>query len=499
MTQSAQALQPNGVLFHPSFPDLWQVTAAAPALGIQAQRQPPLHADRPTRSTATDGGPLLQPGQVIKGRAHGAAWIQTEEGYLPRWTSDPEGAVVEQFLVQPYWPTYRVVGHAQVGTRGVAPYVLEDTEGTKKSPATAGTLLRLPDELPGEYDATSPLVDAELTKIPGHVFETAEQPIVGPDGSTLAVTDSNWWTSDGRVWWPKTVPLLVPVLGWSLPSLVPPTVVTEWAAPMTSAFLKTAFGHGRGAVIVALILTEYVMIVIGALSGVALGWSAGLQFVYAAFLVLLVGVEMAVVAYMIPNGPFWLSMNAMKLPFCVVKSVLWRWDLYSDVGFAILAYQERDRISALLWVYSAVFSALVIGGRLIYTFVYVKRIVKDVDETSLAQVSVPSFLLVFQLLCQTMSADEGREARRLSAKTNLAFELLRTLCEDLPEICIQAAYLFGQDAPPNCTSCAYGFVFISFVVSIATSLPGLLRLVKGYQRYRNVTLEISADEEKTRD
>jgi hypothetical protein len=174
---------------------------------------------------------------------------------------------------------------------------------------------------------------------------------------------------------------------------------------MTSAFLKTAFGHGRGAVIVALILTEYVMIVIGALSGVALGWSAGLQFVYAAFLVLLVGVEMGVVAYMIPNGPFWLSMNAMKLPFCEQ-----RWDLYSDVGFAILAYQERDRISAPLWVYSTIFSALVIGGRLIYTFVYVKRIVKDVDETSLAQVSVPSFLLVFQLLCQTMSTDEGREA-----------------------------------------------------------------------------------------
>lgn len=143
MTQSAQAPQPNGVLFHPSFPDLWQVAAAAPALGIQAQRQPPLHADRPTRSTATDGGPLLQPGQVIKGRAHGAAWIQTEEGCLPRWTSDPEGAVVQQFLVQPYWPTYLVVGHAQAGTRGVAPYVLEDTEGTKKSPAAAG-LLRLP-------------------------------------------------------------------------------------------------------------------------------------------------------------------------------------------------------------------------------------------------------------------------------------------------------------------------------------------------------------------
>jgi hypothetical protein len=238
------------------------------------------------------------------------------------------------------------------------------------------------------------------------------------------------------------------------------------------------------------------MIAVGAVAGVGFGWSVQLQLTYAVFLVLLVSWEIAIVAVLLPNGRLWLKINKFKLPLAIFRSVIWRWDLYSDVGFAILAFQERDRISAPLWIFSTVFSVIVICGRLLYSSFHMKSLVANIDEKNLAKVSVPSFMTVFQLLCQTMNSDEGTEARRLSARTELGFEMLRSLCEDFPEIGIQAAYLYGGDAPPACSTCAYGFVVTSLLLSIATSVPGVFRLFNAYQRYMNVTSEISDKERK---
>lgn len=99
---------------------------------------------------------------------------------------------------------------------------------------------------------------------------------------------------------------------------------------------------------------------------------------------------------------------------------------------------------------------------------------------------------VIRDLCRSIDSDEGAEARRLSVRSELWFEILRTFCEDLPEIGIQAAYLFGSDAPPACSACSYGFVFASFVASILTTVPGFSRIYGASRRYMYVNEEISS-------
>ena len=74
----------------------------------------------------------------------------------------------------------------------------------------------------------------------------------------------------------------------------------------------------------------------------------------------------------------------------------------------------------------------------------------------------------------------------------MRFEAWRTLVEDFPEIVLQAVYLFGHQAPPTCAECAYGFVLVSLLASIATSCPGLFRLYNAFSRYTTIQNEKQA-------
>lgn len=108
-------------------------------------------------------------------------------------------------------------------------------------------------------------------------------------------------------------------------------------------------------------------------------------------------------------------------------------------------------------------------------------------------------MTLFQLLCETISSNDGAQARELSAKAELMFEAFLLLCQDIPEIGLQAAYLTDPNAPDSCKECAYGFVLVSFLVSVLTALTkGSVRTFAAYQKYKNVSAEI-AGENSTRE
>lgn len=64
---------------------------------------------------------------------------------------------------------------------------------------------------------------------------------------------------------------------------------------------------------------------------------------------------------------------------------------------------------------------------------------------------------------------------------------------------IQAAYLFGGEAPPQRADNAYGFVFVSLMVSIVTTVPGFYRIYGAYNRYTDVKGEISGRSDEAAD
>ena len=479
-------------LFHPGFPHHWQVKSRGP---IRPSSTPGVGQPEMTNQSGGRSGTSVQernqppwivllPEQVVQGKEWGSGWIRTHEGFF-----------LSRSDVTPYWPVYRVVGESSAGTGGVAPYVVVPSTTTRRHQPNAGASRQavLPTLMArnSEYDADSSLRRTDLSKPVGHIFEhPAKRTILPNEYKDDPPIRHNWWTADGQTWWPETVGAMIPVLDTPIPSWVPivsKKAVTEWVAPVDATFICHGMQDGRGWYVVSMIAAEYLMIVVGATAGIEYGWSIPLQLLYLCGLIALVFCEIALVARLIPNGRLWVRMNKSKLPIAVLQGVLWRWDLYSDVGFCILAYQERNRIASQFWVAPTVLTTFVIVGRLGACFYYLRKL--QFDEVTLSKVSVPSFLTVFALLCQGLQLSDSTLALT-SARTELLFETLRTLIEDFPEIVFQAVYLFGPNAPPTCTDCAYGFVLMSLFASIATSCPGLVRLRKAFVRYTTVRSEI---------
>jgi hypothetical protein len=484
-TDKSQSSDPDS-LFHPCFPDMWQVSKNATVkvqktkpddfnnveLSLEASRELIMANDDNHQNQCQN---VLLAGQIVSGRALGTAWIETQIGYLPRASTTNLGVLV----VKPFWPTYRVVNNTHGASGGVAPYVYSSNKSNT---------VELPKLEP--YDPSSPNRVEELTKHVGYVFENPQVPVVGMDPMT-----SNWWTNDHKAWWPKTIQRKVLLGNLKVPTKicginVPPQKVTTWAVYMPPTYIQLGF-QGRGYIVIILILMEYVMIVCGAIAGIEYGWSLGLQFVYSCCLLLFALCEVWCIAAFIPNGRFWLNINIVSVGHALGKSVLWRWDVYGDVGFAILAYMSREQFTTPLWIGATVIAAFVIAGRLLYSLSHMRKLARKVSVKSLAQVSVISFMLVFQLLTQMVNVndddddddDDDRTTEALSVKTELVFEILRFLCEDLPELGIKAAFLFGTKTLPSCTNCAYGFVVVSFGVSVCTAFPGMSRIFFAYQRY----------------
>lgn len=456
---------------HPDFPNLWIFHET---IAISTKTLVPEIARDVYQQNARN---YILKDQVVHGKRNQNELLLISNGVqlsLPLHMTQSNGAAVVA-IASPFWPPHKVVG----GTHGrmAAPYVVNDTNAHF---------------LGVDYDSNSPRVDLSLAKPIGHVFETPE----------LKSTDLWWTTNEDNVWWPKTK-ITDNVLGIVQ---IPRTLnmcgclgqtITERAAPIPGWHTTMAFGGKHATFILLMIVVEYSLIPIGAVAGAnQFGWSVELQLIYMACLLALVLFEMILIAALMPNGTLWLRMNVGKLPIAIIQSVLWRWDLYSDVGFVVLAYTQRARTSAPLWAYSLVLTLIVIVGRLVYTCSHLKKLIHGKDETVLAKISIPAFLTVIQLVCQGIKSDEGREARRVSARTLLAFELLRSFVEDFPEIAIQAAYLYGGSGPPACIGCEYGFVFVSLLVSVATAVPGLKRIYQSYQQYQNVRSECGSVAQK---
>lgn len=471
--------------FHPDFPNYWQVVesnvrpySALPAFYPQGDTEARGDGDGGNvTSNHNDAStlPALLPNQVVRGKVWDATWIQLFYN----------GSFVKRTAVTPYFPVYRITADTHPEAHGVAPYVVPRPQVVWPNPQN--------DKTWQYYDTDSPLRRNDLAQPVGHVFDVPPLLTIGPNNDTPPPDNSNWWTMDGQTWWPRTVRNKIPCTQMYFPTWVPKLgtkVVTDWTTPVETEFIRQTFGHREKALwIVAMILLEYLMIVGGALAGVEYGWSARLQLVYLALLLCLVLGEIGLVAWLVPNGRLWVQLNLGNLVGCIVKGVLWRWDLYGDVGFAIVAYQQRDRINDNFWIIPTALTTLVLAGRFGACVYYLRKSSWPMDEKSLSKVTVPSFLTVFGLLCQDMQLGNP-EWSLSSARTEMRFEAWRTGVEDFPEIILQAVYLFGHQAPPTCTQCAFGFVFVSLLVSIATSFPGLLRLYNAFSRYTMFQTEV---------
>lgn len=465
----------QGVVFHPDFPNYWQVVesnarvyAVLPPFHPDIEQQPSSHDENHHPDHYSS---LLLPNQVVRGEIWDATWIRLFH----------TGSFVARAEVQPYFPVYHVVANTHADANGVAPYVEDDKMFQSKDAWKC-------------YDPNSPLRREDLEQPVGHVFDRPPL-LLATTNHTASPPSNKWWTMDGQAWWPKTVRNQIPCTQVYFPNWIPALgskTVTEYMTPVESTFIRTCFSNAKSvAWIVAMILLEYVMIVVGALAGVEYGWSAGLQLIYLVCLVLLVFCEIGLVAWLVPNGSLWVKMNLRgKLVGSILKGILWRWDLYGDVGFCILAYQQRERILARFWIVPTALTALVIASRLVASVYYLRKS-STLDEKSLSKLSVPSFLTVFGLLCQDLQLSDTQLALS-SARTEMRFEAWRTSVEDFPEIVLQAVYLFGHQAPPTCPDCAYGFVLVSLAVSIATSCPGLFRLYSAFSRYTTFRSEVQA-------
>lgn len=478
------------VKFHPDFPNYWQVKTREPIRiyshlpsfsgsgGAAPDTEQPHHqaAGGTSDTTSSDKRLLLFPNQVVRAKIWDAHWI--------RQYHNGGGSFVPRSGVQPYFPVFRVV--ANDGSND------DDAAGGVVAPYVVST----PSQLPKFYNVNSPLRRPDLAQPIGHVFD--DTPAAIQQQQRRQQHDKNWWTSDGgETWWPQTVRNKIPcTTNMYFPTWIPnlgKRVVTEWAPPVESSFIRTSLGQGNNmAWLVAVMVVEYLMIICGALAGIEYGWSIRLQLVYVVMLVGLVAWEIGLVVWLIPNGRVWVKMNAGKLVGSVFQGVLWRWDLYGDVGFCILAYQERDRILAQFWIVPTALTTLVIGGRLAACFYYLCK-ARPMDEKTLAKFTVPSFLTVFGLLCESLLLGDTKLALS-SARTQFRFEAYRTIVEDFPEIVLQAVYLFGPQAPPTCPECAYGFVMVSLFASIATSCPGVFRLYNAFSRFTMFRSEVRMED-----
>ena len=479
--------------FHPDFPNHWQVAVDEPIQPRFLLPSIPEDGDRQGRQLGRDEidtdrtnnnnrkpPPLLLPHQVVRGTIWDENWIlmRQPEAFIPR------------SVVKPYFPVYRIVAESHKDSEGVAPYVLSGPEQQQQQQQM------LQEELTF-YNPDSPFRRADLSQPVGYVFHTPPLQQT-PSDAPHEKNGSQWWTLDGETWWPTKVRRTIPCTTNALvPSWVPvlgTETVMELATPIEPVYIQQFLQKRNMRWILFMIFAEYLLIIVGATAGVELGWTVSLQVVYLFCLVQLVGFEIALVAKLVPNGRLWLNMNRSKLVGCILKGVLWRWDLYGDVGFCLLVYKERDNFLGPFWVVPTALTTVVIAGRLA-ACVYYLHGSQSWDEKTLSQVTIPSFLTVFGTLCQDLHFADTSLALS-NARTEMQFEACRTIVEDIPEIFLQAFFLFGPQALPTCSQCGYGFVLVSLLASIATSFPGLVRLYTAFSRYTALRTKLESGDNK---
>eukprot|EP00977_Amphora_coffeiformis_P029302 scaffold39887_cov229-Amphora_coffeaeformis.AAC.4 len=473
-------------IFHPSFPHHWRICSHGPIRPSLRQPEDPNSVEYYTGEDDNDTMVTeLFPDQIVAAKLWRSSWIRTEQGYfLPRNS------------VTPYTPAYRVVADTHPESEGVAPYVIPTSDVAITS-TTHPQKVSIPKEIIEQplYDPHSPLCRNDLKQLVGHIFQ---RPALLLNTTSDMHGNPDWWTSDGQTWWPTKVRAIIPIINKPFPGWIPiisKTQVTEWATPVDATYVRKTVDRRGTWVIFLLILVEQMMIVFGAGIGVKVGWTMGLQGAYLVGLVVLVSCEVAAVACLVPNGHLWLTLNKDKLPEAIMYGMLWRWDLYGDVGFSILAYQRRDVILTNFWFVPVFLTSIVILCRLV-ACLYAVRKRGGLDELSLSNLSVPSFLTIFELLCQNLQSSD-LELAAAGAYASFAYEILRVVLEDTPECIFQAIFLFGPDAPPTCPSCSSGFVLVSLFSSFVALLTTLYKAYTGYSQYQSSKMKLAAENEKS--
>lgn len=524
------------VAFHPSYPDLWQISlfgsgATDNGNGIQSiklQDEKPRDPDnkelslQAARNLLVTGGVQLLSvqhrirlerlefqkgirllaGQTFQAQPYGQAWLKTAKGYyLPLFASRTAVAAggealsndhhQELLVAKPFWPAYRVMSGISGSSSddnsnndgrggGVAPYICSMEDLLVDETCEDCAVLAWKD-----YNVSSPFRAPDLTKYVGYVFMYPEVPL---KGGAVDVKKCPWWTHDGKVWWPKSVSSHE-LLGKKLPQKlacikVPPKSIMSHAVMISSDYVRFCF-FDRGHLLILLIVTEYLMIIVGVLAGLEFGWTVALQLIYLLCLVLLALVEISFVGNWLPNGFLWMKLNFVEILKAVLRSSLGRWDLYSDVGVAVMMYQNAT--SKSLWIGSTIAAALSVSLRLPYSLYYAGSLSKEVNVKNLANVAAPAYMKLFCFLCEMMANTEGTNVRKVTVTTELWFESFIFICLGIPEIILQAVYIF-VDGANTCADCAKGFVMVSFLISIVTA-PRLTFIA--YRKYVNVSASIA--------
>jgi hypothetical protein len=284
------------------------------------------------------------------------------------------------------------------------------------------------------------------------------------------------------------------------PTILSTTPVTEWATPHVNASVVRQLIHNDTTrtsgttrayrVVAALIVLEHIMIIIGAIGGTRLGWTMGLQGLYFIGLVFLSGLELASVVSLIPNGRLWCILNRNKLPLALLNGLLYKWDLYGDVGFALLVYHNRASIFESFWYIPVLLTSMVILLRLGVCLYYLGKI-GDLRETAWSRLFVPSFLSIFGLLVENLQISD-LEGTLIGAHTYILFQISRLCFEDAPELIFQSLFLFEPSSSVTCVDCPFGFVFISLLSSIFSLLLTLYNTRTYYGNYKQTKARLDS-------
>lgn len=464
-------------------------------------------------SATTHDESIMMPGQVFRDTSPGSSGSNTET--YQNWIQTHAGFFVHRSEAMPYTPTYRVVADTHTDSDGVTPYVIPRTSSSQDDhnhQDLPEQCVLLPKELADQqrYDPDSPLCRKDLKQPVGTTFSQPSLLVVDvskeddkghPVVSVLNDNKVNWWTCDGQTWWPTTKPTKIPMTNMNVPqecfpTMISKTPVTEWATPQVNVSSVHQMIHKGNNwvtgyhVIAALIVLEHLMIIGGATWGVERGWTMGLQGTYFLGLLILSCAELTSVCWLIPNGRLWLILNNKKLLLTALNGLLYKWDLYGDVGFAILAYENRDLRLETFWYVPVILTSVFVLVRLA-ACLYSLGKMTDLSETSLSRLFVPSYLSIFGLLIENLHVGDLHGVL-VGTQTDILFQLFRIFLQDTPELVFQTVYLAEPDASVTCLDCASGFVFLSILSSFFALSMALYHAKTCYASYQTTQAKLGS-------
>jgi len=385
--------------------------------------------------------------EVVAATVDGTEWLQLAHGgYI----------LADHALPSESFQTFTVVDETAPGDKGARPYdesKLPDNDGPPE----------------GEYDCKSELRAVDKVVLLGTCVSCGSDEVVG---------DWVYYEEIGG-WLPLR--LRRKVCGCPLPWYVPGAVcgvslrwkpILKEQVYISPLFGQVAFVDSASAILTVLLAPHCLLLLLPILVNAGNAFLATPLFI--AVFIACVAFEVKKLWVDMPNGRWWLLNNKKRAALGVLASFTAKYDTYTDTLFIVNAYNALGFHP--IPIASSVIFALAVVSLFLYALVRNIRAVSDshLEVGEICELAVLNDMVMLTAICGEMDDFEGKkyESKQADESAFIAkqvrnVKLFRTFVEDIPQICLQAAFIWKEGVCDNAISDA---VLVQTATSLCLSL-----------------------------